>query len=154
MYFFGRRFIAIRVYSNLIQCIMFLSSYTCNFWCDFSCDSSKQLRETIWSKIVAMNVIERLPSRFKLNMERFIISRHTQLWKRPRESIIEVALMGVKFDGLLPPHHIISMTVPAAVAAAPVDNIHFYYPRKHFTKKMSTVVMTSFISKVLSGKKD
>ena len=62
--------------------------------------------------------------------------------------------MGVKFDGLLPPHHIISMTVPAVVAAAPVDNIHFYYPRKHFNKKMSTVVMTSFISKVLSGKKD
>ena len=89
-----------------------------------------------------------------LNMERFIISRHTQLWKRPRESIIEVALMGVKFDGLLPPHHIISMTVPAVVAAAPINNIHFYDPRKRFTKKMSTVVMTSFISKVLSGKKD
>ena len=62
--------------------------------------------------------------------------------------------MGVKFDGLLPPHHIISMTVPAVVAAAPVDNIHFYDPRKRFTKKMSTVVMTSFILKVLSGKKD
>ena len=43
--------------------------------------------------------------------------------------------MGVKFDGLLPPHHIISMTVPAVVAAAPVDNIHFYDPRKRLPKK-------------------
>ena len=59
--------------------------------------------------------------------------------------------MGVKFDGLLPPHHIISMTVPAVVAAAPIDNIHFYGPRKRFTKKMSTVVMTSLISKWKKG---
>ena len=43
---------------NVNISIMLLSSYICNFWCDFSCDRSKQLCETVWSKIVAMNAIE------------------------------------------------------------------------------------------------